>query len=125
MAEYHGSSTLPIISILMALAGWIILAPGAVYITGVYRPLTRKASGLISLAGPATNLVLSVLFYVISLADIPLLEVIGSFGYEINIWLALFNMVPALGFDGQKIWAWNKAVYLVFAAFAAILFFTL
>jgi len=30
----------------------------------------------------------------------------------VNISLALFNMIPFGIFDGRKVWAWNKLVYL-------------
>jgi Zn-dependent protease len=113
-AEYH-KGQFPYMSILFAFAGWILLSPGAVYITSLRRPLSSRANGIISLAGPATNVALAVIFHAMSKTANPILQVVGGFGFEINIWLALFNMLPAPSFDGQKVWQWNRMVYLSIA----------
>ena len=34
-----------------------------------------------------------------------------------------FNMIPFLNFDGEKILAWNKLVYIATVAFSAFLVF--
>jgi len=122
-AQYHGSTMTPLLSILAAFAGYILLAPGAVYISSAYRTISKRENGLISLAGPVTNFLLALFFLGLYITKLPLLTLVGYFGYDINIWLALFNMVLALGFDGAKVWAWNKIVYLGFAALCAIVFF--
>jgi len=119
-AEYRSNTAYTALSILAAFAGWIMLAPGGVHLTGAGGMLNRKAIGMIALAGPATNLLLSVGFYVSS--AIPLFRAIGYFGYDINIWLALFNMVPIPGFDGQKVWSWSKPLYLGFCLMALVVF---
>jgi Zn-dependent protease len=123
-AQYRGGQ-FPYMSVLFAFAGWILLSPGAVEITGGYRPLTKKASGIISLAGPATNMLLSIMFFGLSLVPDPIIRAVGSFGYSINIWLAVFNTLPVPGFDGAKIKAWNKIAYVLFGLAAAVLFFAL
>jgi Zn-dependent protease len=123
-AEYRNNHSFTPLSLLAALAGWILLAPGAVYISGM-RPGAKNASGLIALAGPATNLALAFIFRLLTLTQHPLLELVGGFGYNINIWLAAFNMVPGPGFDGQKVWAWSKTAYFAFVVPVAAAFFLL
>ncbi len=116
MAEYAAGG-FPWMSVLVAFAGWILLAPGAVYIASRTRPLTKAANGLISLAGPATNLFIALGFR--AFAGEGFVGAVGYLGWEINIWLAIFNLIPAPGFDGQKVLAWNKPVYLLSAAAVA------
>ena len=118
-AEYRAGD-FPYLSILFAFAGWILLSPGAVRVTGIAKPLSGRANGIISLAGPATNLVLALAFYPLSGFG-GILGEVGRFGCSINAYLAVFNMVPAPGFDGYGIWAWNKAFYLAFAALAVLI----
>ena len=65
LAEYHASQS-AFISIVFAFAGWILLAPGAVYISSITKPITKAANGFISLAGPATNMALAAMFYILS-----------------------------------------------------------
>jgi Zn-dependent protease len=121
-AEYHASQ-FSFVSILFAFAGWILLSPGAVYISGLGRPISRRANGIISLAGPATNLLLALGFYLLSLSSVPIIGTVSSFGFNINIWLAIFNTLPAPTFDGNKILGWNKAVYACFGLILAVVFF--
>jgi len=47
--------------LLFSLFGFIIAAPGAVFIRGM---ITRERNGKISLAGPMTNIVLAILFLI-------------------------------------------------------------
>lgn len=118
-----------LLSIVIAFAGFFIAAPGAVWHRGY---LTARQSGLIALAGPATNLVLSVLFLVGLLAmamlrlPLPNLLLITMFiGFKFNAWLGLFNMIPAGPFDGAKVLAWNWQVFAVTVAIGVGLAFLL
>lgn len=105
---------------LAAVIGFTFIAPGAVMISGM---LTRKENGIISLAGPLTNYILGMLF----LGGVLLLPPLGfvfSIGFQINMWLGLFNMIPFLNFDGAKIMNWNTLLWLGMVAFGiGFLFF--
>lgn len=113
-AEFRAHNSMLIIAILMSFFGFVIAAPGAVIISGF---VSKRQGGIIASSGPAANLVLALVF-------IPLIFVaplIAFYGLMINAWLALFNLIPLRGFDGQKIIEWNKPAYFGMLAFAIIL----
>ena len=117
-----------ILSIVIAFAGYFVAAPGAVWHRGY---LTNRQSGLISLAGPVTNLVLAVVFvllfpiaYLAGLREDWLLP-LCLIGVSLNAWLGLFNMIPAGPFDGAKVLAWNQVVFGVTVAVGIVLTFVL
>lgn len=118
-----------LISIVIAFAGFFIAAPGAVWHRGY---LTKRQGGQIALAGPATNLVLSVLFL------IALLVLVGAridaanwvfelcfIGFSLNAWIGLFNMIPAGPFDGAKVLDWSPLVFGITVAVGIFLTFVL
>ena len=104
-------------SALLSFGKFLFFAPGAVY-TSTYKTPDPREEGLISAAGPLTNIALAGLFYLIATGsgDAGLWSVIGSFGFQINLWLAAFNLVPFPPLDGVKILRWNKAVWMMLAA---------
>jgi Zn-dependent protease len=106
---------------IMTLGSFIFAAPGAVYIGG--RRLSLKEDGLISAAGPMTNIILGVLFSFVALMPNPVLQVIGSVGAGVNYFLAFFNLIPIPPIDGSKIIQWNIAVWAVMIGLAGFLTF--
>ena len=98
-----------------------IIAPGAVVVSG---SSTSQEMGKISLAGPATNIVLSVILFSLALAasaqqslvyDILLLAAL------LNGFMAVFNLVPIGMLDGFKIFSWDRKIWSVaFTAAAAL-----
>jgi Zn-dependent protease len=118
-----------LISIVLAFTGFFIAAPGAVWHRGY---LTPRQGGLIALAGPVTNLVLSVVFLLALVAvaalGLPLPTLLVSIcyiGFKFNAWLGLFNMIPAGPFDGAKVLAWDWRVFAVTVAVGIFLAFVL
>lgn len=94
-----------------ALTGWLIVAPGAVYIRG--NP-TREENGKLSAAGPGINILVAAILVPVVIAFYSN-NFIFSFAFIIafvNIFIAGFNMIPGWIFDGAKIWRWDKAIYL-------------
>lgn len=120
-AEFRADTTMLVLAVMMSFLGFVFIAPGAVMIFG---NITKKQNGLISLAGPLTNIVLAIILLPLLFLNITGIwnEIIIS-GYIINAWLALFNMIPLWNFDGAKIWAWSKTAYFMTAIFAAFLIF--
>ena len=120
-AEFRADITMLALAVLMSVLGFVFIAPGAVMI---YGNITKKQSGIISIAGPLTNIVIALVFLPLLFIDASALwkEVILS-GYIINAWLALFNMIPVWNFDGSKIFRWSKTAYFATVIAAALLVF--
>jgi Zn-dependent protease len=94
-----------------------IISPGAVMISG---PASRDEVGKISIAGPATNIVLATVLVAAAFAptSISWIFVLGAL---FNGYIAVFNLLPIGILDGYKIFNWNKTVWvLAFAASAAL-----
>ncbi|MBS3071674.1 site-2 protease family protein [Candidatus Pacearchaeota archaeon] len=121
-AEFKAFYGMLWLALLFSLFGFIVAAPGAVFIHGL---LTKERNGKISLAGPLTNIFLAGIFLIafIFVSKEGLLGEIFRFGWMINALLGAFNMIPAMPFDGAKILAWNKIVYGITTAVAVLLFF--
>ncbi len=105
------------------LLGFVFAAPGAVYIYS--RSITKRQNGIISIAGPLTNILLFFIFLGLAIfAPVrfyPLLIFSGNiwlFGAYINAILAFFNMLPISPLDGSKILSWNKLVWLLLIGFS-------
>ncbi|MBK9944513.1 MAG: peptidase M50 [Kouleothrix sp.] len=118
-----------ILSIVIAFAGFFIAAPGAVWHRGY---LTARQGGLIALAGPATNMVLSLIFFiallVVLIAQLAVPQIVFDIcliGFSLNAWLGLFNMIPAGPFDGAKVLNWSPLVFGVTVAIGLVLTFVL
>ncbi|MBD3210585.1 site-2 protease family protein [Candidatus Micrarchaeota archaeon] len=126
--------------LITSLFGFLFAAPGAVYINA--KRITERENGLISLAGPALNLIL--VFFFLGLEAVAPIEQyyslllkwgalsidigiqngvfnVWQFGAAINLLLALFNTIPAFPLDGSKIFRWRKSVWLSFTAVTLII----
>lgn len=120
-AEFHKDSLMLLAAVLLAaLVGVVFAAPGATVIYGA--ALTRREEGVISAAGPVTNLVLCVPFFVLMTFTGGIVGLLGTFGFTVNAMIAAFNMLPVSVLDGRKILAWNPAIFavLIAASFAAV-----
>ena len=115
-AEFRMSSTMLMLAVGLAyMWGVLLAAPGAVYISGSY--ITSKQNGYIAAAGPLTNVVLAMIFLLISMQS-GFVEGFGRYGalaiflgVRINLWLAAFNMLPFSVLDGKKVFAWSKPAF--------------
>lgn len=104
---------------------FVFAAPGAVYVFG--RSITVKQNGIISLAGPVTNLLVALFFGVLLAVLKPagiIQQVILSSMY-VNFFLAAFNMLPIFPLDGSKVFVWSKTAWLATIGIAAagVIFF--
>jgi Zn-dependent protease len=111
-------------SMILALTGFTFLAPGAVMILGRY--ISKKQNGIISVAGPLTNLILAGIFYLLNIYAFSVgnnfLFLLSMIGVQVNAFLGIFNMLPFWILDGRKVFAWNKVVYFL-VLIPLILFF--
>ncbi|HEY7734099.1 MAG TPA: hypothetical protein VIB07_04845 [Nitrososphaera sp.] len=90
------------------------IAPGAVFVSG---SLSEARHGRVSWIGPLTNLAMGLGFIMAYLigesATIDFPSQILAVGARFNGWIALFNLIPFMGLDGSKIFAWNKVVWIL------------
>lgn len=115
-----------ILAVLVSLLGFIIAAPGAVVISeskarwrGTAMGIGRTESGIISLSGPAFNLALASLsMFLLTFTGLAWF----SFAARINIFLALFNLLPIPPLDGSKVLTWDVKVWVIAFAIAIISF---
>lgn len=111
---------------LISFGRFLFAAPGAVYIYGPH--ITRRENGIISLSGPVTNIIISLLFlsawifsYTFLEVDPYMMKLMVSVS-QINLFLAFFNLIPFPPLDGSKVIAWNALVWAI-AFFPLLLFF--
>ena len=116
---------LAIIMPIITFGRFVFAAPGAVYIFS--HDLTREEEGLISVAGPASNIVMGFIFWLLSLLTLQgsFLSVVCIWGAYINFFLAFFNLLPVPPLDGSKVIVWNKFVWLIAIAVAGFASFFL
>jgi Zn-dependent protease len=107
-----------IFTLLSFLSPFKIIAPGAVMIRG---NMNLDDYGKISIAGPATNIVLGLIswiFYLMSGSQ----SLLGMISMSVNGSLAIFNLIPFGAFDGRKILRWNWKVWAIAIVIATIIY---
>ncbi|MDR2623404.1 MAG: site-2 protease family protein [Methanobrevibacter sp.] len=116
-----------ILSLISPMIGFMFAAPGAVHIYGTY--VTDRINGIISIVGPITNVILSIIFLILGafiLTNPSLLNFGGNqilldmcmLGFSVNAWLALFNLIPVSVLDGAKVFRWDPIVWFITAGIA-------
>ncbi|MBS3060446.1 MAG: site-2 protease family protein [DPANN group archaeon] len=107
-AWMHGL-VLAIFLAIMTAGSLVFAAPGAVHI---YKSnLTRRENGIISLAGPMTNVLLAGVFYYLALNGI--FTDIARIGITVNLFLGFFNLIPLFILDGKKVYDWSPTVWAI------------
>lgn len=115
-----------LITIISPLLGFLFAAPGAVVVSGY---LSTRNYGKISLAGPLSNvaLSLSMIGTIILMGKVYALTTILYYVAHLNMWLALFNLIPFPPLDGYKVLMWSKGVWIasfsISVALYVLLFF--
>ncbi len=84
-----------------------IIVPGTVLIY-TFGPIDRVKNGIISAAGPVTNIVIGFAALAYGLMGHPLAISLAT----ISGWIAFFNLLPFGPLDGRKIASWNIPVWL-------------
>lgn len=86
------------------------IAPGAVMVD----LSDRSKFGRVAFVGPLTNLIMGFIFLVLTY-QFPTVGYLYT-GAIFNSWIALFNLLPFGNLDGQKIFGWNKIVWILMIA---------
>ena len=106
----------------------IFAAPGAVYITprsyGLGYGITQKQNGLISISGPLANILVALLFLLLSGSG-GFVGLVGSTGFRLNAWLAAFNLLPFGALDGRKVFSWSRVIWAIVTVPAWLMIFLL
>lgn len=116
------------LAIVPQLMGWgvfpLFLAPGAVMIYS-QRQIGLRENGIISAAGPAINILLAGLFFAVSTIFFGAVTVVGLenfdialpliliMGFKVNMFLAMFNLLPIYPLDGFKVVRWDWKIWLL------------
>ena len=136
-AEYRANRSGLLFIIVMSFMGFIFAAPGAVMIhkplrsysqsdnlsgSGIYSDQADKNAKreelLIALAGPTTNIILTVLFFILLSSGLVIGNLATSaidFAIFINLNLAAFNLLPFGPLDGKKILEANRLAWAIVA----------
>jgi Zn-dependent protease len=119
-AEFRLTLWGAILTCISILIPFKIISPGAVMISG---PASMDDIGKISIAGPATNIILSTTF--LGLTFVPSLPTLFSWVFAVGVFfngfIAVFNLIPMGILDGYKIFHWNKTIWvLAFAVSIAL-----
>ena len=94
-----------------------IISPGAVMIAG---PAQSKDIAKISIAGPVTNIILSVALLSVSFLNTPYSYSL-LYGGFFNAFIAFLNLIPFAILDGLKIFNWSRKVWAMVFVPAAVL----
>jgi len=130
-AEYRASRMGLLFAVAASFVGFIFAAPGAVMISKPNSPqefymqdpfgqeeLKReiiRETLWISMAGPMTNIVLAVFFFLVGIFG-PSggnVATAANFALIINLMLAAFNLLPFGPLDGKKVFDSNRLVWLL------------
>lgn len=119
-AEYRMYPTGLIMALLFSFLGFLFAAPGAVYIQG---RITKRQNGLISLAGPATNMAFGAIFIALWLLypDMGVWSAAFRLIGVLSMFLAVFNLIPFGPLDGRKVLNWDWGAWLITMALAVFL----
>ena len=107
-----------VIALVFSFVGFIYAALGAVQIFG--RGMSRDEQGLISLSGPAFNIVLAVIFMALGTVVSGFYGRMLGLGAQLNALIALFNCLPFSILDGRKILYWDKGMWVLAVAVAGV-----
>jgi Zn-dependent protease len=105
---------------LVTRGSFIFAAPGATYTFGNPSP---KQNGIISAAGPLSNIIMGFLFLIIGFFILPGFLPFFFILSTINFWFATFNLIPIFPLDGSKVIAWNFGVWITMIAISAFFVF--
>ncbi len=101
-----------LLALITSVFGFILAAPGAVQFAGLY---DKESEGKIAVAGPATNVFIGIIaFLIVTFINLGYTgDVILTWVAWLNLWFALFNLIPFPPLDGSKVFYWNSKIFAV------------
>ncbi|HJW66113.1 MAG TPA: hypothetical protein VJ507_04935 [Candidatus Bathyarchaeia archaeon] len=84
-----------------------IISPGAMMISG---SASTEEMGKVSLAGPVTNIFISVVLFGLAIVSSPFSGILLLAAF-LNGFMAVFNLIPVGILDGFKIFSWDKKIW--------------
>ncbi|UCD03797.1 MAG: site-2 protease family protein [Candidatus Woesearchaeota archaeon] len=125
-AEYRTWPTGLFLALIMAIfsrGSFVFAAPGAVVISAhtMFQHVDKEKMGKIAVAGSVVNIILALIFIGLSLIFTSELFALGA---QVNVWLALFNMIPIGMLDGAKVIRWDRRIWGGVLGIAIILLLT-
>lgn len=109
-AEFRITMFGALITLLSIISPFKIISPGAVMVGGM---ADKKTIGKTSIAGPLTNIALTLLFLTLAQVSSASIWFVFAFGVMINSTIALFNLIPFGILDGFKVFSWDKPIWAV------------
>lgn len=106
-AEFRLSRMGVLITLLSYITPLKIVAPGAVYVSGLP---SLGDYGRIALAGPVVNIAQVFIYLALRIPSSGIFHFLFGLGATINASLAVFNLIPLWEFDGSKVmrWSWKS-----------------
>ncbi|MDT7901283.1 MAG: peptidase M50 [Acidianus sp.] len=102
----------------------IVFFSGYTLISCNFFRTNKKLDGITATAGPATNLVISAIFYILASLFLPSLAGILFFYIAMfNSAVAFFNLLPFWVLDGMKIMRWNVKIWAAMIAASLVLMY--
>lgn len=130
ITTYSINYNLLLIGLLIALltnGAIVFAAPGAIIISAAYFTrlgykfvnITTREKGIIALSGPVSNIILALTALIIY----PLNPVLLQQMININIFIALFNMLPFPPLNGNMVFWWNRMSWFIGLMVPVFMFF--
>ncbi len=123
-AEFRLTTWGAILTLISVFTPFRLISPGAVMIAG---PAKLGEIGRISIAGPISNISLSLMFLTAAtlVPNASPYYILFMWIASFNAFIAVFNLIPFGILDGFKIFSWNKVVWAAaFTGAAALTVYT-
>jgi len=120
-AEFRLNIFTSLITLLSIISPIKFISPGSVMVAG---ESDKRVMGKIAIAGPAVNLMLASLLFILAIfaPNYPFFLITAS-GAIWGFWMALLNLIPLGILDGAKVFRWNKVVWATIFCVSIILMF--
>jgi len=125
-AEYRAWPTGLFLALALAILSggtFVFAAPGAVMISAntLFSNINKERMGKIAIAGAVVNIILSLVFILLYYLFGLSLFIMAA---QVNIWLALFNMIPIGMLDGAKVFRWDRRIWGIMLIISSVLLFS-